>query len=250
MGACTRFGFRLPQPPFETVLVSAWPGGLIRRKGKDHGPTRKSVGRRSADGVHPGEQRPGSERGPLHLGPRPRGPADAARPLAGGLHRVAATHDGDRNRQADHRVQLHRWRPGRPRCVRRSRVEDAVRVRSHRTPGACGGSSRATARPNDGGNLFESREPPISEFSFADLAAKFPEGEYTVRAESFDGTVLAGSATFTDDVPAPPTITSPGIADDPRGIRRNPIPRKGLAISWTASGRPWPAGRWTSQATR
>jgi hypothetical protein len=82
------------------------------------------------------------------------------------------------------------------------------------------------------GIFFESREPPISEFSFADLAAKFPEGEYTVRAESIDGTILVGSATFTHDVPAPPTITSPEIADDPRGTKRNPIPPKGLAISW------------------
>jgi hypothetical protein len=53
------------------------------------------------------------------------------------------------------------------------------------------------------GIFFESREPPVSEFSFADLKAAFPEGQCTVRAESFDVQILVGSATFTHDVPAP-----------------------------------------------
>jgi len=82
------------------------------------------------------------------------------------------------------------------------------------------------------GIFFESREPPSSEFSFADLEATFPEGQYTVRAESFDGKILVGSATFTHDVPAPPTIESPVLADDPRGTRRDPVPLEDLTISW------------------
>jgi len=82
------------------------------------------------------------------------------------------------------------------------------------------------------GIFFESREPPGSEFSFADLEAAFPEGEYTVRGESFDGTILVGGATFTHDVPAPPTITSPEVAEDPRGARRNPVPLEDLVIGW------------------
>src|SRR5688500_13257701 len=82
------------------------------------------------------------------------------------------------------------------------------------------------------GIFFESREPPSSEFSFADLKAAFPEGQYAVRGESFDGTILVGSATFTHDVPAPPTITSPEIADEPRGTRKNPVPREDLVIGW------------------
>jgi hypothetical protein len=82
------------------------------------------------------------------------------------------------------------------------------------------------------GIFFESREPPSSEFSFADLEAAFPEGEYTVRAESFDGTILVGSATFTHDVPAPPTITSPQIAEEPRGTRKNPVSLDGLVVRW------------------
>jgi hypothetical protein len=93
------------------------------------------------------------------------------------------------------------------------------------------------------GIFFESREPPIAEFSFADLKAAFPEGQYTVRAESFDGTILVGGATFTHDVPAAPTITSPQIADDQRGTRKNPVSRDDLVIRWdrvteTVSGRP------------
>jgi len=82
------------------------------------------------------------------------------------------------------------------------------------------------------GIFFESREPPSSEFSFADLQAAFPEGEYSVRGESFDGTILVGSATFTHDVPAPPTITSPEIAEDPRGAKRNPLSLDDLVIGW------------------
>jgi hypothetical protein len=81
------------------------------------------------------------------------------------------------------------------------------------------------------GIFFESREPPASEFSFADLAAAFPEGQYTVRGESFDGTILVGAATFTHDVPAAPVITSPVIADDPKTIATT-VSVDDLAISW------------------
>jgi hypothetical protein len=59
------------------------------------------------------------------------------------------------------------------------------------------------------GIFFESREPPIDEFSFDDLKAKFPEGRYTVRGLSFDGKLLTGSALFTHDVPAAPMVTAP-----------------------------------------
>jgi hypothetical protein len=59
------------------------------------------------------------------------------------------------------------------------------------------------------GIFFESREPPSTEFSFEDLKAKFPEGQYQVSGITFDGKGLTGSATFTHDVPAPPSITSP-----------------------------------------
>lgn len=81
------------------------------------------------------------------------------------------------------------------------------------------------------GVFFESREPPTEEFSMDDLAAAFPEGEYTVRARSFDGRTLIGSATFTHDVPAPPTITAPELADDPEQPG-TPVSRDGLVVDW------------------
>jgi hypothetical protein len=82
------------------------------------------------------------------------------------------------------------------------------------------------------GIFFESREPPASEFSFADLRAAFPEGSYRVRGRSFDGTILVGSATFTHDVPAAPVITAPDLAEEPKGTRRDPVPLEGLVIDW------------------
>lgn len=81
------------------------------------------------------------------------------------------------------------------------------------------------------GIFFESREPPVAEFSMADLAAAFPEGRYRVRGTSFDGTVLTGSALFTHDVPAPPTITSPEIAAEPDQTG-TPVSRANLVIGW------------------
>lgn len=82
------------------------------------------------------------------------------------------------------------------------------------------------------GIFFESREPPRSEFSYADLRAAFPEGEYTVRGESFDGKTLVGAATFTHDVPAPPEITFPGLAEEPEGTGPGGVPLEDLVIRW------------------
>jgi hypothetical protein len=66
----------------------------------------------------------------------------------------------------------------------------------------------------------------------ADLAAAFPEGRYRVRGKSYDGTILTGRAWFTHEVPAPPTITAPRIAEDPKGTAQNPVPLNNLAIAW------------------
>ena len=82
------------------------------------------------------------------------------------------------------------------------------------------------------GIFFESREPPASEFSFADFRAAFSEGQYKVRGESFDGTILVGSANFTHDVPVAPVITAPELAEDPKGTHANPVPLNGLTIDW------------------
>jgi len=74
------------------------------------------------------------------------------------------------------------------------------------------------------GIFFESREPPRTEFSFEDLKANFPEGQYQVRAISFDGKGLTGSATFTHDVPAPPTVASP--------LEGAVVPITDLVVEW------------------
>lgn len=81
------------------------------------------------------------------------------------------------------------------------------------------------------GIFFESREPPVSEFSFADLKAKFPEGQYKVSAISFDGKGLTGAASFTHDVPAPPTVTYPAIVDEEHA-GDVVVSTSGLVIEW------------------
>jgi hypothetical protein len=81
------------------------------------------------------------------------------------------------------------------------------------------------------GVFFESREPPVEEFTMEDLAAAFPEGKYKVRAKSFDGKVLVGQATFTHDVPAAPQITAPKLAAEPEQPG-TPVSRDGLVIDW------------------
>ena len=60
-----------------------------------------------------------------------------------------------------------------------------------------------------GGIFFESREPPDTEMSQEEILANFPEGSYEVRATSFEGKGLTGTATLTHDIPQAPTITSP-----------------------------------------
>jgi len=81
------------------------------------------------------------------------------------------------------------------------------------------------------GIFFESREPPSEEFSFADLKAKFPEGEYKVLGVTFEGQRLTGSATFTHDVPVSPTITSPLLADEEH-VEEAVVPASDLVVVW------------------
>lgn len=81
------------------------------------------------------------------------------------------------------------------------------------------------------GVFFESREPPAEEYAMADLFADFPQGKYAVRGKTFEGKILVGSATFTHDVPAPPTITSPALAPEPE--QPGPaVARQGLTVDW------------------
>ncbi len=94
-----------------------------------------------------------------------------------------------------------------------------------------------------GSILFESREPELDEFSFDDLAGAFPEGEYEVRALSYEGEVLTGAATFSHNVPAGPVITSPALAEDEESAADARVATSSLVVNWqdvteTVAGNP------------
>lgn len=81
--------------------------------------------------------------------------------------------------------------------------------------------------------FFESREPPNDEYSPEALMADFPEGTYTVAGTDFEGVARVGGATFTHDIPAPPTITVPaGIVADFEEEEPPTVPAEGLAVAW------------------
>lgn len=83
------------------------------------------------------------------------------------------------------------------------------------------------------GSFFaESREPPTSEFGFDELEAAFPEGDYAISGTLFDGTGVAGTATFTHDVPAPPAIVAPELAEDEERAADATVPSEGLVVEW------------------
>ena len=84
------------------------------------------------------------------------------------------------------------------------------------------------------GIFFESREPELDEFSYEDLQANFPEGEYTVQAKSYDGTILTGTAVFSHEVPEQPTITYPPLADEAEVADEAVVPTADLVIEWEA----------------
>ncbi|MBM3182389.1 MAG: hypothetical protein FJZ86_18900 [Chloroflexi bacterium] len=82
------------------------------------------------------------------------------------------------------------------------------------------------------GIFFESREPPEAEFSFDDLKARFPEGQYEVRGRNWDGTWLRGFATFMHDVPLAPTVIFPALAAEEENAGDVVVPLDGLVIEW------------------
>lgn len=91
-----------------------------------------------------------------------------------------------------------------------------------------------------GSIFFESREPELEEFGFQQLARRFPEGTYRVYARSVEGTVVAGEAHFTHDVPAEPTIVAPMLGDEESPPVVSPVD---LVVTWepvteTVSGDP------------
>jgi hypothetical protein len=81
--------------------------------------------------------------------------------------------------------------------------------------------------------FFESQEPGYDLWTFADLKAAWPEGGYTLRAQSHDGVILTGAALFTHNLPMPPVITEPALVPEPED---NPavLPVGDITVSWTA----------------
>jgi hypothetical protein len=79
--------------------------------------------------------------------------------------------------------------------------------------------------------FFESQEPGYEDWNFADLKAAWPEGSYTVRAQSHDGEVLTGDALFTHNLPMPPVILSPALVPEPED---NPptVPVGDITVTW------------------
>ena len=82
------------------------------------------------------------------------------------------------------------------------------------------------------GFFFESREPELGEFGFPELEAGFAEGQYEVRARAFDGTIYSGAATFTRDVPLPPTVVAPPIVEDEEDAGDAVVPTEALVVQW------------------
>ena len=79
--------------------------------------------------------------------------------------------------------------------------------------------------------FFESQEPPYDTWDFADLKAAWPEGTYTLRAQSSDGAVLFGDALFTHDLPTPPVITSPTLVPEPEDVPPV-LPLSDVTVTW------------------
>jgi Fibronectin type III domain len=71
----------------------------------------------------------------------------------------------------------------------------------------------------------ESSEPPFEEFPLDHFKALFPEGTYTFRGTTIDGTPMTGTATLTHDFPDGPQILSPAA-----GSR---VERDQVVVTWS-----------------
>ncbi len=90
--------------------------------------------------------------------------------------------------------------------------------------------------------FFESREPPNSEYSIADLKADFPEGDYRISGVDFEGNRRTATADLTHDIPAPPKIVAPKLVDEEKADQ-NEVPASGTTVRWrpvteTLDGKP------------
>ena len=70
----------------------------------------------------------------------------------------------------------------------------------------------------------ESSEPPFEEFPLAQFTELFPEGTYTFRGTTIDGTPMTGTATLSHDFPDGPQILSPA-AD-------SKVPADQVVVQW------------------
>lgn len=59
--------------------------------------------------------------------------------------------------------------------------------------------------------FFESAEPPFDELTPDEFFARFPEGDYTIAAKTFDGGKLQNQGLFRHVMPAPPEPTVNGV---------------------------------------
>ena len=90
--------------------------------------------------------------------------------------------------------------------------------------------------------FFESQEPGYTEWDFTDLKAAWPEGNYSVRAQSSDGEILHGAALFSHDLPMRPVITAPALVPEPED--NPPVVELGdVTVTWepvtmTVDGKP------------
>jgi hypothetical protein len=82
------------------------------------------------------------------------------------------------------------------------------------------------------GVFFESLEPVYTDWSYEDLKADFPEGEYSVKGLNWDGKALAGAANFTTLVPLPPKIVRPATVPEADAGPLPAVPVADLIVEW------------------
>jgi len=82
------------------------------------------------------------------------------------------------------------------------------------------------------GIFFESREPPHQNVPVEEHLKNFPEGKYAVRGVTYDGIGYYGAATFTHDIPKPPTMVFPKEMADEANIKSQIITPRNVVIKW------------------
>jgi len=82
------------------------------------------------------------------------------------------------------------------------------------------------------GIFFESREPPHQNVSVEEHLKNFPEGKYAVRGVTYDGIGYHGAATFTHDIPKPPTMVFPKEMADEANIKSQIVTPRNVVVKW------------------